>query len=663
MNSGRIKEIDRLRMDRYRRGTSEHTLARRRDIDGLRALAVLPIFIFHINESWMPGGFIGVDVFFVISGFLIGGIVYRGAAAGTFSIIDFYERRFRRILPPLFAMIVGVMALGWIVLLPVPFVNFAKSSIAATLSVSNLFFERDSENYFALGSAVKPLLHTWSLGVEEQFYLFFPLGLLALVKVAPRWTREIVLFATAASLIGSEHYLYHSADKTFYFLPTRAWELLLGFLIVLYPPRICSRPLYREFMAATGLALIIWALIFYRPGTPFPGMNALLPCGGAALIIAAGSYGETAVSRVLSLSPFVFIGLISYSLYLWHWPIIVLLREAMPVVEFTPIQGIAILLAGIAMGWMSWTFIEKPFRKGFSRKAIFSAATASAATLVVLGMTLVQHDGYPSRFPPQVSQMASYLKYSGHVGREYGTCFYSGEYNYSYYQHDPCLSLSHTQPNVALVGDSHAGHLLWGLRNSLPEVNFVPVVGYNCHPHLNPRALDKIHCARLWHFAFNRYLKDNHFDLVVLSAAWDAREVNYIAPMVRALRAMGQRVVLVGPVLRYKTSAPKLLALALLRGDMSIAQSFFDNSASKVDNDVRAIAATEHVPYVSALDILCSPHCLQIAKDGAPIQFDQTHLTDEGSLAVGKAMKAVLQSELSRAPARLNRLQLSSSRH
>lgn len=294
----------------------------RPDIDGLRAVAVLAVVLFHAGISSISGGFVGVDVFFVISGFLITTIIVKEIRRGDFSLTVFYERRIRRILPAFFVVMLFSAVVAYSLLLPQDFENFGKSLVAASLSVSNLLFWRES-GYFDSTAELKPLLHTWSLGVEEQFYLFFPLLLMFIARFfKQRWTLWIVLIAFS-SLLLSAWGAKHQPSATFYLLPTRAWELALGGLLAMGGVPPIHQRFWREIEALLGLGLIVWGISALTPESSFPGLNALYPCLGAALVIHAGSSGPSMVGNVLSWRPLVLIGLISYSLYLWHWPLLV----------------------------------------------------------------------------------------------------------------------------------------------------------------------------------------------------------------------------------------------------------------------------------------------------------------------------------------------------
>ena len=290
----------------------------RADVDGLRAVAVIMVLLFHADIG-MLGGYVGVDVFFVISGFLITGLILKQQRSGTFSLLQFWGRRIRRIIPA--STLVGVVCLlAGTLLLPADFSELAKSLTAQQLMVSNIYFWKASD-YFGGTAEVMPLLHTWSLAVEEQFYLGYPLVLIVLYRWSTR-TAVAVLFAMAAvSLIIAEWGVWHHPTATFYLLPPRACELLLGGLLVYCPEPHRIGQTWRELGSWIGLALVVFAGVGYSTDTSFPGLTAMVPCVGTGLIIYLNTLQPTRLARILSLRPVVFIGMISYSLYLWHWPL------------------------------------------------------------------------------------------------------------------------------------------------------------------------------------------------------------------------------------------------------------------------------------------------------------------------------------------------------
>ena len=299
----------------------------RPDIDGLRAIAIALVLMFHLNVGFTKGGYVGVDVFFVISGFLITGIILKGVEAGQFSFLHFYERRIRRLFPALVAAFAASSVAGLIVLYPAELEAYGKSLAAAVLFAANIFFY-GGRGYFADGTDVLPLHHTWSLAVEEQFYLFFPLLLLLLSRLRRPALNSLIAFIAVLSFSLSLYYMSASQEAAFYLLLPRAWELAIGALLAAGAVPLIASERMRQFAAALGLIAILIAGGAFNKRVPFPGWSALLPCVGAALIIHSGRERDTVVYRLLSHSWVVLLGLASYSIYIWHVPIIVYYRLA-----------------------------------------------------------------------------------------------------------------------------------------------------------------------------------------------------------------------------------------------------------------------------------------------------------------------------------------------
>ncbi|MEO1020870.1 MAG: acyltransferase, partial [Pseudomonadota bacterium] len=326
----------------------------RPDIDGLRALAVLAVVFYHAGFDIVGGGFVGVDVFFVISGYLITSIIMKDIqSADGFSIAKFYERRARRIFPALFAVIFASSIAAFFILTPLELDRFARSAIAATLFVSNIFF-RYQTGYFAGDADEQPLLHTWSLAVEEQFYIFFPLFLMFVHRFLPRRISLLVLLVAIVSLAMALVGIRFSTAAAFYLAPPRAWELMLGALLALGAVPTLRWRLGRELVAIVGLAAIAWSVTRFDEATIFPGFAALLPTFGTAALIWAGmGPGTSLVNRLLSQKPLVFVGLISYSLYLWHWPLIVF-HEFSVAHRPSPRELLVILAISFVLAIISW---------------------------------------------------------------------------------------------------------------------------------------------------------------------------------------------------------------------------------------------------------------------------------------------------------------------
>ncbi len=367
----------------------------RADIDGLRAIAVLSVLLFH--AAMLPGGFVGVDIFFVISGFLISRIIFREVDAGDFSIARFYERRIRRIVPAL-AAVMGATALVFALFAtPMDYKIMGKSMAATAGFLSNLYFYLKGD-YFDPSSETAPLLHTWSLAVEEQYYVLFPLAAVLMGRVSAARRLAFVLAGFLLSLALSVWLVRVNASLAFYLPFSRFWEILAGTLVALWPRAPATRG-GAEFCGLAGLLLILGSLVLYHDGMLFPGESALPPCLGAALLLQAGRHGDNRISALLSLKPLVFVGLVSYSLYLWHWPVLVGARYVL-MRELTPTEGALALGATGVLAFLSWRFIEQPFRHawpGQQRRLFWATAGLGALTLA---FTLATHvtGGFTGRF-------------------------------------------------------------------------------------------------------------------------------------------------------------------------------------------------------------------------------------------------------------------------
>ncbi len=345
----------------------------RPEIDGLRAVAVLAVLLFHAGVPGFAGGYVGVDVFFVISGYLITSILMLDLERGRFSIVRFYERRARRLLPALLAVLAFVTALAWLLLLPEKREAFSEALLAVALFCSNVYFWRQS-NYFAPVAEENPLLHTWSLAVEEQFYLFFPLVLLLLWPLGRAWITRAVAAASLVSIATAELASTAHPAANFFLIPSRAWELGAGALVALTlglrSPGASRRA---DAAAALGMAMVVVSVFMFDDRTPFPSLLAVLPVGGTVLII-VGAQPRGGIGRLLSSAPVVHVGLISYSLYLWHQPLLAFARLTSDGEVAAPMVAAA-LLASLVLAELSWRFVEQPFRahaaRPWSRRSIF----------------------------------------------------------------------------------------------------------------------------------------------------------------------------------------------------------------------------------------------------------------------------------------------------
>jgi peptidoglycan/LPS O-acetylase OafA/YrhL len=372
----------------------------RREIDGLRALAVIPVILFHAGFEWFSGGYIGVDVFFVISGYLITSIIIIEKEAKTFTFTHFYERRARRILPALFFVLFICLPFAWFWLLPNELEEFGEGLVAVTLFASNILFWLKTD-YFATDAEFIPLLHTWSLAVEEQFYIFFPLLLTALWALGKRWLIAIIIFIALVSLAFSEGLWRYAAEANFYLLISRAWELMIGTLIAFYLYQNPQQPQHdklAQIASTLGLLLILYAIFFFDKTIPFPSLYALVPTVGTAFIILFAT-PYTLVGKLLSLPPFVGIGLISYSAYLWHQPIFSFVRIH-HLDPPSPFLLASLSVLSLTLAYLSWRFIEQPFRnkQRFNQRKIFLLAIIGSLLFISIGFWFIMSKGAMYRF-------------------------------------------------------------------------------------------------------------------------------------------------------------------------------------------------------------------------------------------------------------------------
>lgn len=607
------------------------------DIDWLRAVAVLAVIGFHFQLTGFRGGFVGVDIFFVISGYLIGGILLRDMSAGTFSFAGFWRRRARRILPALYVMIAGVTVPALVVLLQSERAAFLRSIASVALFVSNFFFWSHT-SYFDRSAVGAPLLHTWSLAVEEQFYIGLPLLLWLLVRFTAGRPAVIVggivalgvaSFAVSVSLI--------TADQTsdaFYFPQSRAWEFLLGTCVALAPdPRWAPRWLVAA-TKYTGVGMIVAAIFSFRAGTPFPGFNALLPCVGAAIYIAAGPV----VAANRALSGMEFIGRISYSLYLWHWPLFVLAELYSVSQQVTLPAKLVLLLVLLLVSWLSYQYVEQPFRHTRrSARAVFAASGAGALALLSISAVSLVGSGALYEDDARLAKLRVFQDYD-QSPYAIGRC-YVGRWTRD--NHRDCFARSH-EASVLLWGDSTAAHYLPGMTKLLEgrDVDVMVAARPRCYPTL--AGWDRAESCRELGARIGRYVAEEKTSLVIISASWNIylKELDRAPDMViadiaataRTIAATGARVIVFGPPLQFRNDLPNILMRAAHRevevdpADIVLPELF------EIDARVRAAVADTGATFVSPLDALCPDgHCQLMATPDVPMIWDYAHLTVEGS--------------------------------
>lgn len=605
-------------------------------IAGLRGIAVLGIVLFHFGIAVLPGGYVGVDVFFVISGYLISRRLYADLAAGTFSLPGFFERRVRRIAPAFIFVSALTTAFAVTILYPQELVDYARSLIWSVLLSANTFFYAHS-GYFAPAADQQPLLHYWSLGVEEQFYILFPLILLAVARFG-RWGLAIVVgILFVASLAASQTALGINPSAAFYLLPFRAFELLLGALLALPGVPAPRGRIIAGSATALGCGLITAAMILFNEQTAFPGVMALIPCVGAALAIWSGDPRVSLPGRLLSLRPLMFFGAISYSLYLVHWPIVVFARMTMPGLD-PWLFAVAAMAGATALAWISYRFVEQPFlrrRIRSSRWIVLGGTCAAGMALIACGIALKTLDGLPWRVSERVAALAAYGRYT-----EADSMFRTGVCLLRADQQPSDLGpqcLPGERPSIVLWGSSYVAHFWWGLAPLLQDRGYAlgQATAAACRPLIGFDTPALPHCAAFNQFVLDWLLEHRPTAVVMDGAINDAAELQLLDSSVQKLKAAGIHVVILGAIPIYNRAIPLLLADWLAEGRHDLRAGMEDLHERW---SLRADAVTTpfyesdpSVSYISLLRAFCPNDRCVVERSGVPLLYDPVHSTKAGS--------------------------------
>jgi peptidoglycan/LPS O-acetylase OafA/YrhL len=598
----------------------------RPDIDGLRAVAVMLVVLYHAFPEAMRGGFIGVDIFFVISGFLITGIIARELDQQRFSLLGFYNRRIRRIFPALIVVLSAVLVLGWLWMLPAAYAQLSADVFASAAFVANFALLLQS-GYFDVEAAKKPLLHLWSLGIEEQFYLFWPL----ILMIAARLRQNLL---NVASVIGLASFALNVAligvnpIATFYLPVTRAWELLAGAALACGWSQISQTEIASNLRAGIGVALIAVAAAILDTNRAFPGWWAVLPVlGGALLLSAPASWG----CRIVLASPvMVRIGLISYPFYLWHWPLLVFFA----LIKFAPLtlleRGLIVGLSFV-LAWATYRFVEIPFR--FRRPSVgrLLGLGGGMALMAAAGLVVVENGGFDFRLPDEIRGMTEVTTQSSKWRVHECLIDLSHEMSFA----DSCVDRGR-RPLILVWGDSTAGALMPGLRSAQQSRGFglAQFTSSSCIPALNTDVAGTPNCRAINDkvLSLARELKP---DIVLLHSTWD-RYLDGVAGTVMAVKqATGARVIVLGSVPWWKRGLPN----EVLRYFMLHHQLIPERSARAQADGSGATLRDKVVPsgaeFISVWDVMCNADgCLtRIGNAASDISAtDQVHLTEKGSI-------------------------------
>jgi len=630
----------------------------RREIDGLRAVAVVPVMLFHAGYKTFGGGYIGVDVFFVISGYLITKTLLEDIERREFSLVSFYERRARRILPALFFIIFMIVPFAWFLLLPEQMVLFGRSVVYTALFASNFFFYHQ-QGYFSENSELQPLLHTWSLAVEEQFYLIFPVVLAIAMRFGKRNALCVICILAIASFAHSQHNVSTSPETraAFYLAPSRAWELFAGSICAFIEGKQWGRG--NGLLGLIGIGVIIGSIAYFNESMPFPGIYAALPVVGACFVLLFAD-GKTSAARLLSFPPLVGIGLISYSAYLWHQPLLAFARIHTVTKPGQPLI-VAVLALTFCLAFLSWRYVEKPFRKrggafSVSRRVVFRSAGIGAAVLIVLGIVGQQDGGLEFRYSPQEQALlkSSDFRYSM-VPSGLRKCFIDYDQKVDVLFSNNCVPNSGGR-RVIVFGDSEAAHLMTGVKTIFTsrgyEVGEWAATG--CRPFSyaqnSQRCINFI--KSFWGNASKILQSD---DIIIVGANWsssldDLGEQDFLTAIRDAFENLSHakaKVLIVGDVPNFPFNPPRyIVQTGQAANEEVIVEPQPDSVGSKSNFLVKAEAQRLHFGFVDPSPSLCqfgsSITCaIKIAK--GVVYFDENHLSSLGSEIVGEYFKPYAQ--------------------
>ncbi|PZQ45558.1 MAG: hypothetical protein DI551_06970 [Micavibrio aeruginosavorus] len=637
------------------------SLKYRPDIDGLRAIAVLLVLLCHGKFSAFAGGFVGVDIFFVISGYLITSIIYKSVQEGTFSVSDFYVRRIRRIMPALLTVLFVTTLIASLIFLPKEFARYGLSLAATASFSSNILFWRES-GYFDASAWLKPLLHTWSLSIEEQFYIFFPIIVALHLKYLPRFFNFSVCAGIILSLALSQILLVVDKQAASYFnLPTRAWELLIGSALAIGIIPFHVNKAWANVIAGIGIILVLASGIFTKP-VMFPGINALYPTIGAAMILYACGQQETFVSQFLSLKPSVFVGRISYSLYLWHWPVLVFSQYYL-VVDISWWQSIILLLFSAFLAFLSWKYIEQPARSPDfhpKRLSLFVTTFFALFVFIALGMSIYYSKGMPQRFSPDVLEAANATKGLDKEFQKIGA------------------------GTIMALGDSSAkdfSFIVWGDSHANSISPAYEIIGQNqnrkgyltkyagCFPSTDKTMPSKPACLDFNTKVATLLAENPTIKNVYLTARWSAYPrwwgdgINPagtpeslmllkqgLLHTIKTMKSQGIDVVIMAEVPQvYNYDVASVIARNMHFGnniDIRPTINDYNESQKYVMPILEEVARSQHIRLIRPDTFMCEKEKCDISRNKKTLYFDADHLSTNGARAITPDLERALSSPL-----------------
>lgn len=648
----------------------------RPDIDGMRALAILAVVIYHAFPKLLTGGFIGVDIFFVISGYLISGIIFKSVATNTFSFYDFYNRRVRRIFPALLLVLSATFIAGWFILMGDDYKRLSIHTIAGIVFIQNINLYSES-GYFDVGTETKPLMHLWSLGVEEQFYLLFPIAIIALWRFKFSIAKALILAGTISFLLGV--YFIKKTPTAVFFLPQyRIWELLCGsgiayisiFRINYFA--FLHSALVRNWLSFSGLAITIFSISVIDQNKLFPGWWALLPVTGSVLLISAGP--EAWINKqILASKPMVFIGLISYPLYLWHWPIFSFAHIVLPGPQSVALK-IGLLIVSSGLAWGTFNFLEKRLRNNLPPTKAFYILTCTSFIYIGFCVVTWQQNGFPARQKDKqvfAQYFANgrpdwhYFKEEKIPERFRMDCDW---YNMPAYFDGNATNVpvpaigencykSVAKQKVLFWGDSHSQQYIFGVTQVIPkDVGILSVASSACIPNLPEFDTSTAeYCKKSNEFAI-KTIKDQQPNVVIIGQIIGHDVLNNLPKIAEALKGFGvKNVIVMGPVPRWET---RLYEIILRKYWVLTPRFIKDDLVKDVFDSEQSLKAKYGSDeggfhYLSMIDLLCNEDgCRTYIGDDRKTgmtSFDNSHLTPAASVYTAEtALVPVIMSDLGR---------------
>lgn len=622
----------------------------RPEIDGLRAIAVISVIIYHsefifsfnqINYVILPGGFLGVDIFYVISGYLIAFLILKKIKAKSFTFLDFYERRARRLLPVLFFVIFISYFFGWIYMMPNQYKEFASSALSSIFFISNFWFYL-TENYFSEASNLKPLLHTWSLAVEEQFYFIFPPFFYFLLKKKKN-VLNILIFLLIFSLAFATYLSFKNQQLSFYILPTRLWELLCGSVIAYLHFKAKINIKKKYFLPTLGFILIILSFFLFDENIPNPSIFSAIVVFGTCFVIFFNNKSNTVI-KLLTNTFLVKIGLISYSLYLWHFPVFAFKRiKSDALSNFDKFESIILI---IFLTIFSYFLIEKPFRNRelIIKKYFFFILSIFFVFLVFISLYVYKNNGLPNRFDVNALNLINF-DYDYSRSYQVNTCHLNMQEVDTRNLYNNCkVEIIENKKNLYIWGDSLAAHLFPGIKFKYEkDFNIFQKTADACSPTIIFMEKEKkTRCGIINEFIYNEIINLKP-SKVFISGGWDEENIFLLEKIINNLKKNNiSQIYIVGPSPRWHDPLPKIL-YKKYRLTKTIPEYLYDENQIinfKIDKKLKEITDKSSVKYISPIKILCDEDYKCLTKiDGSSesiLTWDENHLTEKASIYIFK---------------------------